>query len=46
MLCSGGKTKLLVIGTRGLKTSKLGNRVLKVKVGDIEVEETSNEKEF
>ena len=44
MLCSGGKTKLLVIGTRGLKTSKLGNRVLKVKVGDIEVEETSDEK--
>ena len=44
MLCSGGKTKLLVIGTRGMKASKLRNRFLKVRVGEIAVEETSDEK--
>ena len=44
MLCSGGKTKLLVVGTRGLKLSKLEDRVLKVKVGENEVKETHSEK--
>ena len=34
MLHSGDKTELLVIGTRGLKLSKLEDKVLKVKVGD------------
>jgi hypothetical protein len=33
MLVSGDKTKLLLIGTRGLKLSKLEDRVLRVKVG-------------
>ena len=39
MLCSGDKTKLLIVGTRALKISKLGDRTLKVKVGENEVEE-------
>ena len=42
MLCSGDKTKLLVVGTKGLKLSKLGDRVLKVKVGENEVEDSSD----
>jgi hypothetical protein len=44
VLCSGDKTKLLVVGTMGLKNSRLDNRKLKVKVGDNEVEESSDEK--
>ena len=44
MLVSGDKTKLLVIGNRALKLSKLEDRVLKVKVGDNTVEETKDEK--
>ena len=44
MLCSGDKTKLLVIGTRGLKQAQLEDRVLKVRVGDNTVEETKDEK--
>ena len=44
MLCSGDKTKLLLVGTMGLKKSKLENRTLTVKVGENLVEETSDEK--
>ena len=44
MLCSGDKTKLLVVGSMGLKKSKLENRTLTVKVGENLVEETSDEK--
>ena len=44
MLCSGDKTKLLIVGTRGLKKSKLEGKILKVKVGDNVVEETKDEK--
>ena len=44
ILCSGDKTKLLIVGTKGLKKSRLENRKLKVKVGDNLVEESSDEK--
>ena len=44
MLCSGDKTKLLIVGTKGLKKSRLENRKLKVKVGENLVEESSDEK--
>ena len=44
MLCSGNKTKLLIVGTAGLKKSRLDNRKLRVKVGDNLVEESSAEK--
>ena len=44
MLVSGDKTKLLVIGTGGLKQSKLEDRVLRVTVGGNRVEETKDEK--
>ena len=44
ILCSGDKTKLLVLGTMGLKKSKLESRTLTVKLGENIVEETSDEK--
>ena len=46
MICSGGKTKLLVVGTRELRWSKLvsKNKKLEVKVCGNTVVESSNEK--
>ena len=44
MLCSGDKTKLLVVGNKRRKLSKLGDRVLQVKFRENEVQDSSHEK--
>ena len=46
MACAGDKTKLLIIGTRQLRASKLvePNELLKVKVCGIDIESTESEK--
>jgi hypothetical protein len=46
MLCSGEKTKLLVVGTKELRAARLGpdNRVLSVEVCGQEIVETNDEK--
>ena len=44
MVVSGDKTKFLVIGTSSNRTSKIGNRKLKITVGGHETEESDDEK--
>ena len=46
LVCSGSKTKLLIIGTRELRKSKLisQNKVIRINVDGHEVEETSSER--
>ena len=44
MLCSGEKTKLLIVSTREQRAIKLQEKVFKVTVCDRDIEETSNEK--
>ena len=46
LVCSGGKTKLLVIGTRDLRNSKLvsQNKVIKINVAGHEVTESTSER--
>ena len=44
MLCSGEKTKLLIVSTRELRNSKLEGKTFKINIGNKFVEETSDEK--
>jgi len=44
MLCSGEKTKLLIVSTRELRNSKLEGKTFRIDVGNKSVEETSDEK--
>ena len=44
MVCSSSKTKLLVVSTKELRHSKLQGRVLTVKVGEQDIEESQSEK--
>ena len=46
LVCSGGKTKLLVIGTRDLRNSKLvsQNKVIKINIAGHEVTESTSER--
>ena len=44
MVCSGEKTKLLVVATSQLKTSRLEDKVFSVRVGDKVVHESKTEK--
>ena len=46
LVCSGGKTKLLVVGTKEMRKSKLTsqNKVIKIKVGGHEVSESESER--
>ena len=44
MVCSGAKTKLMIIGTRELRNSKLGDSVLDITVDGCTVRESDNEK--
>ena len=45
MICAGGKTKLLLIGTKQLKRAKLnGPDKIKIKVCGVDVEESESEK--
>ena len=44
MLCSGEKTKLLIISTKELRRSKLEGKIFRIRVGNELVEETKSEK--
>ena len=43
MVCSAPKTKLLIVSTNELRESKLHERLLSVKMGDTNIEESPNE---
>ena len=46
LVCSGAKTKLLIVGTKDLRRTKLTNqnKVIKISVAGYDVEETSSER--
>ena len=46
LVCSGAKTKLLIVGTKELRRTKLTNqnKVIKISVAGYDVEETSSER--
>ena len=44
MICSAAKTKLLVVGTKELRDSKIGGRELQVRVGSQTIKESTSEK--
>ena len=44
LVCSGSKTKLLIVGTKDLRNTKLPNKVIKIKVAGHEVTESESER--
>ena len=44
LVCSGKKTKLLIVGTKDLRNSKLKDKVFKIKVAGHEVTESESER--
>ena len=46
LVCSGGKTKLLVVGIKDMRKNKFTsqNKVIKIKVAEHEVSETTSER--
>ena len=44
IICSAAKTKLLVVCTKELRDSKIGNRELQVRVGNQIIKESTNER--
>ena len=44
MLCSGEKTKLLIVATKEQRNIKLSGKQFRINVGNITIEETNSEK--